>query len=90
MVEVFLDNGVKVTYVLYPDEGHGLLRPENNFSFWAIGEVFLSECLGGRAVPITDELEGSSAEVMAGAENIPGLVGALARRDARRGLAATR
>ena len=80
MVEVFVENGVEVTYLLYPDEGHGLLRPENNRSFWAIGEVFLAECLGGRAEPLVDQLVGSSAEVVAGAEHIPGLAEALARR----------
>ena len=26
MVQVFQDSGVEVTYVLYPDEGHGLQR----------------------------------------------------------------
>ena len=80
MVEVFVENGVPVTYLFYPDEGHGLLRPENNRSFWAIAEVFLAECLGGRAEPLEDQLAGSSAQVVAGAEHIPGLQAALARR----------
>ena len=47
MVERLLAAGVPVTYAVYPDEGHGFLRPENNASFWAIAEVFLSQCLGG-------------------------------------------
>ncbi len=81
MVDVFVENGVEVTYLLYPDEGHGFLRPENNRSFWAIAEVFLAECLGGRAEPLTDQLSGSSAQVVAGAEHIPGLAEALARRE---------
>ena len=39
MVQVFQDSGVEVTYVLYPDEGHGLQRAENSFSFWAMAEA---------------------------------------------------
>ena len=81
MVEVFVENGVEVTYLLYPDEGHGLLRPENNRSFWAVAEVFLAECLGGRYQPLSDELVASSVQVVAGAEHIPGLEQALALRE---------
>jgi dipeptidyl aminopeptidase/acylaminoacyl peptidase len=73
-------SGVAVTYALYPDEGHGLLRDANNFSFWAIGEAFLAQCLGGRSEPIGDALEGSSLQVPVGAQHIPGLQDALARR----------
>jgi hypothetical protein len=65
--------------VLYSDEGHGLVRRENVASFWAIAEGFLAQCLGGRYQPITTELEGSSAQVLAGAEHVPGLAAALAR-----------
>ena len=68
------ERGVKVTYALYPDEGHGFLRPENDLSFFGIAEVFLKECLGGRARPLTTELlKGSSIQVPVGARHIPGL-----------------
>jgi dipeptidyl aminopeptidase/acylaminoacyl peptidase len=62
-----------VTYVLYPDEGHGFGRPENRESFYAIMEVFLAECLGGRSQPFGDAFEGSSTQVPVGAEHVPGL-----------------
>ena len=39
---------IPVTYVLYPDEGHGFARPENRLSFYAVSEAFLAEHLGGR------------------------------------------
>jgi dipeptidyl aminopeptidase/acylaminoacyl peptidase len=65
--------GVPVVYLVYPDEGHGLLRPANSFSFWAIGEQFLAKCLGGRAMPLGKALEGSSVQIEAGADYIEGL-----------------
>ncbi len=62
-----------VTYINYPDEGHGFQKPENRLSFFAAMEGFLGECLGGRVQPIGDSFEGSSAEVLAGAEYVEGL-----------------
>ena len=66
-----------VTYVLYPDEGHGFGRPENRESFYAIMEVFLADCLGGRSQTFGDAFEGSSTQVPVGAEHITGLQEAL-------------
>jgi acetyl esterase/lipase len=77
MVEALKKNGVKVTYLLYPDEGHGFLRPQNNMSFFAVSEIFLGRCLGGRYESIGDALEGSSVTVPYGANLIPGLEPAL-------------
>ena len=67
--------GIPVTYVLYPDEGHGFAKPANNVAFWAIAENFLAECLGGRAEPIGDALEPSTAQIVEGAEYVQGLEG---------------
>jgi dipeptidyl aminopeptidase/acylaminoacyl peptidase len=69
--------GIPVTYVLYPDEGHGFARPENNIAFLAIAENFLSQCIGGRAEPIGKALAPSSAEIVDGASHVPGLEAAL-------------
>jgi dipeptidyl aminopeptidase/acylaminoacyl peptidase len=41
-------NGQAVIYLLYPDEGHGFVRPENNLSFVAVMEAFLATHLGGQ------------------------------------------
>jgi dipeptidyl aminopeptidase/acylaminoacyl peptidase len=65
--------GIPVTYVLYPDEGHGFARPENNIAFNAIAENFLAECIGGRAEPVGDALKPSSAQIVEGAEHVKGL-----------------
>jgi len=64
-----------VTYINYPDEGHGFVRPENRLSFFAISEGFLSKCLGGRAEPM-GEFTGSSIQVLEGAADVPGLAAA--------------
>lgn len=68
---------IPVTYVLFPDEGHGFARPQNNIAFMAITENFLSQCLGGRAEPINDTVAASSATVPHGAAFAPGLEEAL-------------
>ena len=41
--------GKEVLYLLFPDEGHGFARPENNIRFMAAAEAFLARHLGGRA-----------------------------------------
>ena len=69
--------GIPVTYVLYPDEGHGFARPENNISFYAIAENFLAECMGGQAEPLGDVLASASAQIVEGASHVKGLEAAL-------------
>lgn len=64
---------IPVTYVLFPDEGHGFARPENNAAFNAVTEAFLSQHLGGRFEPVGDAMSKSSAQVKVGAEQVPGL-----------------
>ncbi len=77
IVKAMQAKGIPVTYVLYPDEGHGFARPENNLSFFAIAESFLSKCLGGRFEPVGEDFKGSSLQVLAGAGDVPGLQEAL-------------
>ncbi len=78
IVGAMKDAGIPVTYVLYPDEGHGFAKPTNNIAFFAIAENFLAECLGGRAEALGDVLVPSSAEILEGAEHVAGLANALA------------
>ncbi len=68
---------IPVTYVLFPDEGHGFARPVNNIAFNAVTENFLAQCLGGRAEPIGDTLKASTAQVKHGAEFAQGLKAAI-------------
>ena len=66
---------IPVTYVLFPDEGHGFARPVNNIAFNAVAENFLAPCLGGRAEPIGGALAASTAQVKHGARFVNGLSG---------------
>jgi dipeptidyl aminopeptidase/acylaminoacyl peptidase len=71
------ERGIPVTYVLYPDEGHGFAEAGNRISFFAVSEAFLSKCLGGRFEPIGDDFEGASLQVLEGTDYVPGLADAL-------------
>jgi len=64
IVDAITKNGGNVTYVLYPDEGHGFARPENRIDFFARAEAFLAANLGGRTEPVSGgKIPGSTAEV---------------------------
>jgi dipeptidyl aminopeptidase/acylaminoacyl peptidase len=80
IVDALKAKNIPVTYVVFPDEGHGFARPQNNIAFNAVAENFLAKCLGGRAEPIGDALKPSTAEVRHGAEYAPGLAEALAAK----------
>lgn len=77
IVQAMQAKNIPVTYVLYPDEGHGFARPENNMSFAAVAEAFLAGILEGRYEPIGDDFNGASINVPIGAEQVPGLAEAL-------------
>jgi dipeptidyl aminopeptidase/acylaminoacyl peptidase len=51
-----------VTFVVYPDEGHGFARPANNLDFFGRAEEFLRQYLGGRCEP-WQAVPGATAEV---------------------------
>ena len=67
---------IPVTYVLYPDEGHGFAKPNNRIGFNAVAEAFLGSCLGGRVEPLGETVRQSTAQVVQGAEHVPGLADA--------------
>ena len=77
MVEAMEASKKSVTYVNFPDEGHGFARPENSKSFSAITEGFLAECLGGKHEPIGTDFTNSSLQVLSGQDNVKGLKEAL-------------
>jgi len=71
IVSMMESQHIPVTYVLYPDEGHGFARPENRLSFYAVAEAFLSEHLHGKFEPIKNDFENSSIEIKAGKQYLP-------------------
>lgn len=77
IVQAMQARNIPVTYVLYPDEGHGFVRPQNRISFNAVAEAFLGQCLGGRVEPIGRDFAGSSITVPTGADGVPGVAAAL-------------
>jgi len=68
IVAAMTSKRIPVIYVVYPDEGHGFARPENNIAFNAITEAFLARHLGGRAEPVGDDFKGSRHKIRAGRE----------------------
>ena len=74
IVESMAERELPVTYINFPDEGHGFARPENRLAFFAVMEGFLEGCLGGASEPVNDAFEGSSIEILYGRgyiENLP-------------------
>lgn len=69
IVEAMKKRGIPVTYILYPNEGHGFARPENRLSFFALMEGFLAENLGGVYEPVGKDFNGSSHQILAGSES---------------------
>jgi dipeptidyl aminopeptidase/acylaminoacyl peptidase len=80
IVKAMQEKNIPVTYVLYPDEGHGFVRAENRKSFNAVAETFLASCLGGPAQPVGDDFKGSTISVPVGASQIYGLETALGKK----------
>jgi len=83
IVTAMQEKDIPVTYVLFPDEGHGFARPENRLAFFAVAEAFLAEHLGGRYEPIGEDFENSTITVPEGASQVPGLAMALREHKAQ-------
>jgi dipeptidyl aminopeptidase/acylaminoacyl peptidase len=79
IVKAMQDKNIPVTYVVFPDEGHGFARPENRTAFNAVAEVFLAQCLDGPYQPIGQDVKGSALTVPAGVDNVYGLGDSLPR-----------
>lgn len=73
IVQAVQQRQIPVTYVTFPDEGHGFVRQENRVAFSAVAEAFLAKYLGGQTEPIGDALSGSTIKFEVGRELIPGL-----------------
>jgi dipeptidyl aminopeptidase/acylaminoacyl peptidase len=55
MVNIVRANNKPVKYIVFPDEGHEIKRPENKLRLYAELAVFLAKYLGGRVEPASEE-----------------------------------
>lgn len=55
IVAAMRKNARDVEYIVFPDEGHGFARPENNLRYYAAVEAFLAKYLGGRNEPASSD-----------------------------------
>ena len=61
IVDLLIKKNIPVTYLLFPNEGHGFARPENRSAFYAKAEEFLANCFKVQyEQPTVKELEESS------------------------------
>lgn len=51
VVEALRKRGVPCEYIVFEDEGHGFVKPENRLKFYQAAEAFLAKHLGGRYEP---------------------------------------
>ena len=73
IVAALAANRANVTYLVYPDEGHGLARPQNRLSWYGAVEGFLGQCVGGRTEPIGTDFTGARVYGVRGTDRVPGL-----------------
>ncbi|MFK7973518.1 MAG: prolyl oligopeptidase family serine peptidase [Rickettsiaceae bacterium] len=66
IVAAMKEHSIPVVYLLYPDEGHGLARPENKLSMIAHAEMFLANFAGGRYMEHNNDFTNSSIQIMEG------------------------
>ena len=55
MVAAMREKGLDVVYILFSDEGHGFVQPDNRLNFYGRAEEFLATHLGGRYETTDDE-----------------------------------
>jgi len=63
IVALMREKNIPVTYVLYPEEGHGFAKPENRISFYAMTEEFLHSCFNTRYEEVGEDLNGAKFEI---------------------------
>lgn len=90
VVRAMRERNKKVTYAMFYDEGHGLVRSTNRCAYYAMVEAFLAQHLGGRAEPFDDVLDAADLSILAGVDHVTALQAAYrgARPDAARRLVA--
>ena len=64
MVVALRDRGIKVSYLVAENEGHGFANADNRMALYRSMETFFGECLGGRVQEqVPDEIQTKIAEL---------------------------
>lgn len=63
--------GGKLGFVVFPEEGHGLVNQATKLASYGMVENFLAACLGGRHEPVLLDLGKAKIDVRMGQENYP-------------------
>ncbi len=64
MVVALRDRGIKVSYLVAENEGHGFANADNRMALYRSMETFFGECLGGRVQDqVPDEIQTKIAEL---------------------------
>lgn len=71
-VAAMQSKNLPVTFVVFPDEGHGFSKPQNEIAHVALVEAFLARHLGGAFEPFGVDLDSSSHEIRCGADGVAG------------------
>lgn len=71
MVAALQARNIPVIYLLFTDEGHGLMQPDNRLAFCAIAEIFLAQYLGGKTETADKDLSVPALQILAGREWLP-------------------
>ncbi len=54
IASILKNKEIPLVYVVYPEEGHGLRKPENTLTLYAMIEAFLAKYLGGKYLPLEE------------------------------------
>lgn len=65
------EKNLPVTYLSYPDEGHGIAKMANEMVYLAYCEKFFADILGGKYEPISEELRQKSSAKIEGLPILP-------------------
>lgn len=77
MAQALAARGASVTYLVFSNEGHELMRQENRLAYFAAAESFLGRCLGGRVERFGPIARGARVRVPIGVAVVPGLAESL-------------
>jgi dienelactone hydrolase len=71
--KVLAAQGGKVSYVVFPEEGHGFQNQASALAYYGLAEHFLADCLGGRREPLAGSLDKGKLDARYGRQWLPAI-----------------